>query len=128
MRISDWSSDVCSSDLFVPPLIDNPYVTRIFISAMMLGVMAAIYDLMIGYTGLVNFGYAGFIAVGAYTSALGEFHYGISPWLGLFFGGVLSAFLGFLLGVITLRLRGLYVDRKSTRLNSSHYCASRMPS
>src|SRR3546814_798180 len=119
MRISDWSSDVCSSDLkvavllaillFVPPLIDNPYVTRIFISAMMLGVMAAIYDLMIGYAGLVNFGYAGFIAVGAYTSALGEFHYGISPWLGLFFGGVLSAFLGFLLGVITLRLRGLYV-------------------
>src|SRR3546814_2886369 len=80
MRISDWSSDVCSSDL-----------------------------LMIGYAGLVNFGYAGFIAVGAYTSALGEFHYGISPWLGLFFGGVLSAFLGFLLGVITLRLRGLYV-------------------
>src|SRR3546814_5830508 len=70
--------------LFVPPLIDNPYVTRIFISAMMLGVMAAIYDLMIGYAGLVNFGYAGFIAVGAYTSALGEFHYGISPWLGLF--------------------------------------------
>src|SRR3546814_13714763 len=63
--------------LFVPPLIDNPYVTRIFISAMMLGVMAAIYDLMIGYAGLVNFGYAGFIAVGAYTSALGEFHYGI---------------------------------------------------
>src|SRR3546814_14042572 len=44
--------------LFVPPLIDNPYVTRIFISAMMLGVMAAIYDLMIGYAGLVNFGSA----------------------------------------------------------------------
>src|SRR3546814_8776813 len=76
---------------------------------MMLGVRASIYDLMIGYAGLVNFGYAGFIAVGAYTSALGEFHYGISPWLGLFFGGVLSAFLGFLLGVIPLRLRGLYV-------------------
>src|SRR3546814_634316 len=50
--------------LFVPPLIDDPYVTRIFISAMMLGVMAAIYDLMIGSAGLVNFGYAGFIAVG----------------------------------------------------------------
>src|SRR3546814_10827121 len=49
------------------------------------------------------------IAVGAYTSALGEFHYGSSPWLGRFFGGVLSAFLGFLLGVITLRVRGLYV-------------------
>jgi branched-chain amino acid transport system permease protein len=95
--------------IFAPPLIDDPYITRIFISAVMLGVMAAIYDLMIGYAGLVNFGYAGFIAVGAYTSALGEFHFGISPWLGLFLGGVFTAFLGFLLGVITLRLRGLYV-------------------
>src|SRR3546814_5338137 len=98
-----------SLHLSVPTLLDDPYVTRIVISARMLGVMAASYDLMIGYAGLVNFGYAGFIAVGAYTSALGEFHYGISPWLGLFFGGVLSALLGFLLGVITLRLRGLYV-------------------
>ncbi|HMA13210.1 MAG: branched-chain amino acid ABC transporter permease [Bacteroidota bacterium] len=95
--------------IFVPPLIDNPYITRIFISAVMLGVMAAIYDLMIGYAGLVNFGYAGFIAIGAYTSALGEFHYGINPWLGLVTGGLLSAFVGFLVGVITLRLRGLYV-------------------
>lgn len=95
--------------IFVPPLIDNPYITRIFISAVMLGVMAAIFDLMIGYAGLVNFGYAGFIAIGAYTSALGTFHYGISPWLGLLTGGLLTAFVGFLCGVITLRLRGLYV-------------------
>src|SRR3546814_14806016 len=82
--------------IFVPPLIDNPYIIRIFISAVMLGVMAAIYDLMIGYAGLVNFGYAGFIAVGAYTSALGEFHYGIGPWLALLTGGLLAAFVGFL--------------------------------
>lgn len=95
--------------VFVPPLIDNAYITRIFISAVMLGVMAAIFDLMIGYAGLVNFGYAGFIAVGAYTSALGNFHYGINPWLGLLTGGLLTALLGFLCGVITLRLRGLYV-------------------
>src|SRR3546814_17225946 len=79
----------------------------------MLGVMAAIYDLMIGYAGLVNFGYAGFIAVGAYTSALGEFHYGINPWLGLLTGGILAAFVGFLVGVITLRLRGLSLALRS---------------
>jgi len=95
--------------LFLPPLIDNPYITRIFISAVMLGVMAAIYDLMIGYAGLINFGYAGFIGVGAYASALGQLHYGISPWLGLLVGGALTAVVGFLVGVITLRLRGLYI-------------------
>ena len=95
--------------ILVPPFIDSPYITRVFISAVMLGVMAAVFDLMIGYAGLINFGYAGFIAVGAYTSALGEFHYGISPWIGLFLGGVTTAIVGLFVGVITLRLRGLYV-------------------
>lgn len=95
--------------VLVPPLADNPYITRIFISALMLGVMAAIYDLMIGYAGLINFGYAGFIGVGAYASALGQFHYGISPWAGLVIGGLMTALLGFFVGIITLRLRGLYI-------------------
>lgn len=95
--------------VFVPPFIDSPYITRIFISAVMLGVMAAIYDLMIGYAGLINFGYAAFIGVGAYASALGQFHYGISPWIGLLVGGVLTALVGLFVGAITLRLRGLYI-------------------
>lgn len=93
----------------VPPLIDSPYITRIFVSAVMLGVLAAIFDLMIGYAGLINFGYAGFTAVGAYTAALGTFHYGISPWAGLLTGGLATAFIGLVTGVISLRLRGLYV-------------------
>ena len=95
--------------IFVPPFFDNPYVTTVFISALMFGLFGAIYDLMIGYAGLTNFGYAGFIAAGAYGSALASFHYGISPWLGLLIGGVCGGLMGFLTGVITLRLRGLYL-------------------
>jgi branched-chain amino acid transport system permease protein len=64
---------------------------------------------MLGYAGLVNFGYAGFIAAGAYGSALASFHYGISPWLGLLIGGVCGALMGLFTGLITLRLRGLYL-------------------
>src|SRR5690606_41753309 len=58
---------------------------------------------------LINFGYAGFTAVGAYTAALGTFHYGVSPWAGLLTGGLATAFIGLVTGVISLRLRGLYV-------------------
>jgi branched-chain amino acid transport system permease protein len=95
--------------IFVPPLADHPYITTIFISALMFGIWGAIYDLMIGYAGLINFGYAGFIAAGAYGSALASFHYGISPWFGLLIGGLCGALLGLLTGLITLRLRGLYL-------------------
>ena len=95
--------------IFVPPLADHPYITTIFISALMFGIFGAIYDMMIGYAGLTNFGYAGFIAAGAYGSALASFHYGISPWFGLLIGGSCGALMGFLTGLITLRLRGLYL-------------------
>lgn len=95
--------------VLVPPFLEAPYITRIFISAVMLGLMAAIYDLMIGYAGLINFGYAAFIGVGAYASALGQFHYGVSPWIGLFVGGFFTALVGLFVGAITLRLRGLYI-------------------
>jgi len=93
----------------IPPIVDASWITRVFISALMLGTIAAIYDLMIGYAGLINFGYAGFLAVGAYGSALGTFHYGISPWAGLVIGGIMTGIVGFFVGIITLRLRGLYV-------------------
>ena len=95
--------------VLVPALVDRPYLTTVFIAALMFGLFGAIYDLMIGYAGLTNFGYAGFIAAGAYGSALASFHYGVSPWFGLLIGGVCGAFMGFLTGVITLRLRGLYL-------------------
>jgi branched-chain amino acid transport system permease protein len=95
--------------IFVPPLIDSPYLTTVFISALMFGLFGAIYDLMIGYAGLTNFGYAGFIAAGAYGSALASFYYDISPWIGLVIGGACGGLMGFFTGVITLRLRGLYL-------------------
>lgn len=95
--------------VLVPPLAGSPYLTSVFIAALMFGLFGAIYDLMIGYAGLTNFGYAGFIAAGAYGSALASFHYGISPWFGLLIGGACGAIMGFLTGVITLRLRGLYL-------------------
>jgi branched-chain amino acid transport system permease protein len=95
--------------VLIPPYAQTPYITTIFISAVMFGVFGAIYDLMLGFAGLTNFGYAGFIGTGAYASALATFHYGVNPWLGLTVGGLAGALLGLLTGVITLRLRGLYL-------------------
>lgn len=93
----------------IPPFADNAFVTTVFISALMFGILGAIYDLMLGYAGLINFGFAGFIAAGAYGSALASFHYDVSPWFGLLIGGVCGGLMGFFTGVITLRLRGLYL-------------------
>src|SRR3546814_8923202 len=54
------------------------------------------------------------------------------PWRGVALDAVLGIeSRGFILGAALARALGtgfVPVDRKSTRLNSSHYCASRMPS
>lgn len=97
--------------LIFTPLIyrENRFITTIFISALMFGTWGVMYDLQIGYGGLINFGFAGFICAGAYGSALAAHHYEIDPWYCMFIGAAISGILGFLTGVVTLRLRGIFV-------------------
>jgi branched-chain amino acid transport system permease protein len=62
-----------------------------------------------GYTGLVNFGQVAFLAVGAYSIAIGVDTLGLSFWVCLPLG-ILAAFgLALLLGAPTLRLRADYL-------------------
>jgi branched-chain amino acid transport system permease protein len=62
-----------------------------------------------GYTGLVTVGHGGFLAIGAYTSALLTKHYHTELITGLIAGGLMSALVGCLLGLIFLRLSGAFM-------------------
>lgn len=62
-----------------------------------------------GYTGLLNFGQAGFVALGAYAVGMGIVTYGLPLWLALLVGFAAVAVLALLLGVPTLRLRADYL-------------------
>jgi branched-chain amino acid transport system permease protein len=81
-----------------------------------LGPTAAVYclaaiglNIHFGYTGLLNFGQAGFMAVAAYGMASIVYTWGLPFWLGLAVGLALSVLLALLLGVPTLRLRADYL-------------------
>ena len=39
------------------------------------------WNMLSGYTGLISFGHAAFFGLGAYTVALGQIHFDLSPWL-----------------------------------------------
>jgi branched-chain amino acid transport system permease protein len=62
-----------------------------------------------GYTGLLNFGQAGFMAMGAYGLAIPVFAFGWPLWTGVIFGLLASVIFAFALGVPTLRLRADYL-------------------
>jgi branched-chain amino acid transport system permease protein len=81
-----------------------------------IGVNAIIYALAaiglnmhFGYTGLLNFGQAGFLAVGAYTVAVLVVSFEVSIWLAFLAGIGMSILLALILGIPTLRLRADYL-------------------
>jgi len=62
-----------------------------------------------GFAGLLNFGIAGFMAVGAYGYAISVLTFGLPWWLGMIAGVVASVIFARILGIPTLRLRGDYL-------------------
>ena len=92
---------------FIPPFTGQDY-QRYLVSAALMAAMAVAFDFTAGYINIVNFGFAAFTGVGAYTSGLLAANLGISPWIGVFVGAAVSGVLGLLTGMLTLRLRGIY--------------------
>ena len=89
------------------------YVSR---GAVDLATLALIYvmlglglNVVVGLAGLLDLGYVGFYAVGAYTYALLNQYFGLDFWTCLLIGGLMAAFFGFILGFPVLRLRGDYL-------------------
>src|SRR5712692_2329284 len=69
-------------------------------------------NIVVGYAGLLDLGYAAFFAIGSYTFAIlasPQFGIHISFWLLLFVAAFVAAFFGIVLGAPTLRLRGDYL-------------------
>lgn len=62
-----------------------------------------------GFTGLLNMGVAGFMAVGAYGFAISILTFGLPWWLAALIGFALAAVFALILGIPTLRLRGDYL-------------------
>ncbi len=66
-------------------------------------------SVLTGYTGLVTVGHGGFLAIGAYTSALLTQYLGTDLITGIIAGGVVAALFGCVLGLIFLRLAGAFM-------------------
>lgn len=66
-------------------------------------------SILTGQTGLVTVGHGGFLAIGAYTSALLAKYFAVDLFLGLVAGAIMAGVIGCLLGLIFLRLAGAFM-------------------
>ena len=90
------------------PLAGERFITYLAIRVMLLGIFAVGYDLLLGRTGLLSFGHAGFYAAGAY--ALGFFSLRVShhPLLGVLVAVAAAALLGLAVGALCVRSSEVY--------------------
>lgn len=87
---------------------DNEYIFYAGYAVLQFVVLASAWNILGGYAGYVNFGAGAFFAVGAYAGVALYKAYGAPlPWM-IAGGGLATGVLGFALGVMTLRLRGVF--------------------
>ncbi len=65
--------------------------------------------LLTGVGGMTSFGQAAFVGIGAYATGYVSTTLGLSPWLGLIAGVVLTGLLALCLGAVTMRLSGHFL-------------------
>jgi len=96
-----------------PLFIRDNYIIYIMTICLMFGSQAMAFDFTSGFINIVNFGFAAYVGLGGYTSALLAIKLGVNPWIGMLCGLLAAALLGFLVGILTLRLRGIYATLMS---------------
>jgi branched-chain amino acid transport system permease protein len=91
------------------PAILGSYQLTLVVSTIIAIIGAVGLNMLTGTTGLISLGQAGFLAIGAYTNAILMMDFGWPVWASLPAGGVVAALISILVGVPSLRLKGLYL-------------------
>jgi branched-chain amino acid transport system permease protein len=87
----------------------NPFYSNMLIFMGINVILAVSLHLVIGITGQFSIGHAGFLAVGAYISAIFTMKLQMPFTVGLIAGGIVAALAGLVVGIPSLRLKGDYL-------------------
>jgi branched-chain amino acid transport system permease protein len=109
--------------LFIP-LSGEVFFVRLATRTLVFAILAISLNLLVGYGGMVSFGHAAFVGLGAYTAAILTFH-GISSGYFVWPAAALVAALGALaIGAVSLRTKGVYFIMITLALGQMLYYVS----
>src|SRR3546814_2984511 len=110
MRISDWSSDVCASDL----TMDMTLLAQTAIDGLILGGIYALsavgFSLIFGVLGVVNLAHGILVLIGAYASMAMAHFFGLDPLMAI---PIVFVFLFLLGALLQLTLMSTAIRRGS---------------
>ncbi|MGO8881877.1 MAG: branched-chain amino acid ABC transporter permease [Desulfomonilaceae bacterium] len=95
--------------LIIIPFVAGPYILYIMnlIGFAIIGAVGL--NLLTGFTGQISLGHAAFVGVGGYTTAILVTRLGLPFWLAMPLAGLVSAGVGLIIGIPSLRVKGLYL-------------------
>lgn len=99
---------IALASIIVPFFMPNRYFQDIIVMTFLWAGLACSWNLYSGYCNRLSIGHAAYLGIGAYSSTLLYINFGISPWIGMLVGGVISAVAALIIGGSTLRLKGTF--------------------
>ncbi len=110
LPIARWSVAACAG-LFIAiaPLAFGEYYLSLLNLCLIAIIGALGLNILLGYTGQISIGQGAFMSVGAYTAANLIVRLGLPFWLTIPAGGLMAALVGVIVGIPSLRIKGIYL-------------------
>jgi branched-chain amino acid transport system permease protein len=93
----------------IVPFLSSPYVLYVVNHIGIAAIAAIGLNILIGYTGQISLGHGAFFGVGAYSAAILATAVGFPFWLSVLCAGVITAVVGMIFGIPSIRLKHLYL-------------------
>lgn len=94
--------------VLIPIIVTKPYYIHVLTMCLLWAYLASSWNIIGGFAGQLSLGHGMFTALGAYTAVVLFNDFGLSPWIGMFAGGMVAVLFSLLIGFPTFSLRGAY--------------------
>jgi branched-chain amino acid transport system permease protein len=94
--------------LLLPVIFPSRFLIHLVSVALILAIGALSMDLIMGFTGQCSLAQGGFFGIGAYAYSIAVLKFNCNVWVAFALGSILTAGIGCLIGILSLRTRGPY--------------------
>jgi len=98
--------------------VENKYYLDILINVAYYSCIASAWNVMCGFAGQLSLGHVAFLGVGQYTCVLLYTRLGVTPWIGILLGSMMSLLLACFVGFLALRLKGTFFSLSTLALST----------
>ncbi|MEJ5228395.1 MAG: branched-chain amino acid ABC transporter permease [Pseudothermotoga sp.] len=94
--------------LILPFVFQNVNFQHVLIMFLIFAGLGESWNIITGFAGQTSFGHAAFFGIGAYTSTVLFYKFGVSPWIGMIVGAIFASIVAAVVSYPCFRLKGHY--------------------